>query len=165
MVDRLGIIYGGRPELTFEKKKLSGFTNHLKIKGQLADAVKGTDIFIGVSQAGILKPEMVKSMAQRAVIFALANPTPEIMPDLAKSAGAYIVATGRSDFPNQINNVLAFPGIFRGALDNQVKQITDKMLIRAGESLAGLVKHPDVDMILPDPFNAEISRAIAKAIF
>jgi len=103
-------------------------------------------------------------MAEKPIIFALANPVPEIMPDVAKKAGAYIVATGRSDYANQINNVLAFPGIFRGALDNKVRQITDTMLIKAAEALASLVESPDVDMVLPNPFNKEIANTIAKTI-
>lgn len=164
MCDRTGIIYAGRQDLNPEKEKLAEITNLLKITGDLKSAIKGIDIFIGVSKPGVLTAEMVKTMAEKPIIFALANPVPEIMPDIAKEAGAYVVATGRSDYPNQINNVLAFPGIFRGALDNKVKQITDEMLIKAAEVLASLVEELSVDMVLPNPFNKEISKAIAKVI-
>jgi len=164
MTDRTGIIYEGRPDLSPAKSKLAVITNKLKIQGNLEEAISGANIFIGVSKPGVLTPEMIKTMAARPIIFALANPTPEIMPDLAKEAGAYIVATGRSDYPNQINNVLAFPGIFRGALDNKVAQITDEMLIRAAEVLASLVENPSVDLILPNPFNKRIAQAIAQVI-
>ena len=164
IVDRSGLIYEGRPDLNDEKLKLAAITNLLKKQGSLEDAVKGVDIFIGVSAPGILTAEMLKTMAEKPIIFALANPVPEIMPDIAKESGAYVVATGRSDYPNQINNVLAFPGIFRGALDNKVKQITDEMLIKAAEVLASLVDNPSVDSILPNPFNKEIAKAIAKVI-
>ena len=164
MVDRTGIIYLGRPDLNPEKEKLAAITNNSKIQGSLEEAVKGADIFIGVSSPGVLTSEMVKLMADKPIIFALANPVPEIMPDLAKEAGAFVVATGRSDYPNQINNVLAFPGIFRGALDNKVKQITDEMLIKAAEALASLVDNPNSEMVLPNPFNKEIAKEIAKVI-
>ncbi len=130
IVDRTGIIYDGRPDLNSEKKELAKITNLLKKEGGLEDAIKGADIFIGVSAPGVLTAEMVKTMTAKPIIFALANPVPEIMPDIAKEAGAYVVATGRSDYPNQINNVLAFPGIFRGALDNKVKQIPMKCLLK-----------------------------------
>ncbi|MFA5109248.1 MAG: NADP-dependent malic enzyme [Patescibacteria group bacterium] len=163
--DRNGAIYSGREELNSAKQELAALTNLGKIKGSLAETVKGTDIFIGVSAPGLLNAAMIESMNARPIIFALANPTPEIMPEEAKRAGAFIVATGRSDFPNQINNVLAFPGIFRGALDNRVKQITDDMLIRAAENLAGLVIAPTPEMILPDPLNKEVSKAVARAIY
>lgn len=162
--DSVGVIYKGRTDLDQEKIKLAALTNPLNIKGNLMTAIKNADIFIGVSKPGILSSEMVKSMAKKPIIFALANPVSEIMPDVAKEAGAYIIATGRSDYPNQINNVLAFPGIFRGALDNKVKQITDEMFIKAAEVLAGLVKTPSVDMVLPNPFNKKIAKAIAGAI-
>lgn len=164
MSDRTGIIYEGRPGLTPEKLKLAALTNRSKISGDLAVAIKGADIFIGVSKPGVLTPEMIKTMEERPIIFALANPIPEIMPDLAKNAGAFIVSTGRSDYPNQINNVLAFPGIFRGAIDNKVQQITDAMLIKAAEVLASLVENPNVDMVLPNPFNKKIAQEIAKVI-
>jgi len=162
--DSVGIIYKGREDLNIEKIKLAKITNRSLEKGSLMNAITGADIFIGVSKPGVLNSEMVKSMAQQPIIFALANPVPEIIPEVAKEAGVFIVSTGRSDYPNQVNNVLAFPGIFRGALDNKVKQITDDMLIKAAEVLANLVPNPSVDMILPDPFNKEIAKAIAKVI-
>lgn len=165
IVDRSGIIYEGRPDLNPEKIKLAAITNRSKKEGSLEAAVRDMDIFIGVSSPGVLSAEMIKKMAPKPIIFALANPVPEIMPELALESGAFIVATGRSDYPNQINNVLAFPGIFRGALDNKVKQISDEMLIRAAEVLASLVKTPSVDLVLPNPFNKEIAREIAKVIF
>jgi malate dehydrogenase (oxaloacetate-decarboxylating) len=130
----------------------------------LADAIQGADVFIGVSKAGLLTQDLVRTMAEQPIICALANPVPEIMPDVAKAAGAYIVATGRSDFPNQINNVLAFPGIFRGALDNGVTQITDAMLVKAAEALASLVENPTVDEILPSPFDPRVVPAVASSI-
>jgi malate dehydrogenase (oxaloacetate-decarboxylating) len=162
--DREGAIYDGRPGLNPSKQELATLTNKAKIVGSLADALRGADIFIGVSAPGILTPDMVKAMAKQPIIFALANPVPEIMPDEAKAAGAFIVATGRSDYPNQINNVLAFPGIFRGALDHQVKQITDEMLIRAAESLAGVITEPGVDNILPPALDKTVAKVVAAAI-
>lgn len=162
--DRQGIIYEGRGDLNATKQELAAITNHAKLQGNLVTAVQGADIFVGVSAPGILTPDMVATMNEKPIIFALANPVPEIMPAEAKQAGAYIVASGRSDFPNQINNVLAFPGIFRGALDNQVKQITDEMLIRAAQNLAALVPDPQPDKILADPFNPEAVKLVASAI-
>jgi len=163
--DTKGAIYSGRDDLNIEKEKYAALTNQDKLAGSLEEVIKGVDIFVGVSAAGVLKEGMIKTMNAKSIIFALANPVPEIMPDLAKSAGAYVVATGRSDFPNQLNNVLAFPGIFRGALDNKVKQITDEMLVRVAENLAGLVSKPSVEEILPNPFNKEVALSVAKAIY
>lgn len=165
VVDREGAIYEGRPGLNEAKIKLAAFTNREKKSGQLEEVIKNAHVFIGVSAPGILSPEMVQTMAEKPIIFALANPVPEIMPDVASAAGAFIVATGRSDFKNQINNVLAFPGIFRGALDNKVKQITDVMLVRAAENLAALVAVPNTSLILPDPFDKQVALAVARAIF
>lgn len=162
--DKRGAIYEGREDLPLGKQALARLTNPGHVKGSLAEALKTADVFIGVSAPGILTAEMVKSMKERPIIFALANPTPEIMPDVAKTAGAYIVATGRSDFPNQLNNVLAFPGIFRGALDNKVGAITDEMLISAAENLAALVLNPSPELILPIPFDKNIVPAVAAAI-
>ncbi len=141
-VDSKGIVSPDRSDLNEDKKKLLDFTNKSGISGSLTDALKGADIFIGVSQPGLLTGEMVKTMAKDPVIFAMSNPTPEIMPDEAKAAGVAIMATGRSDFPNQVNNALAFPGIFRGALDNRVTQITDDHKIAAAEAIASLVESP-----------------------
>ncbi len=162
--DRRGIIYQGRDNLNPIKEELAQFTNRQKISGSLATAVQGRDIFIGVSAPGILTTEMIKNMNDQPIIFALANPVPEIMPDLAQKAGAFIVATGRSDFPNQLNNVLAFPGIFRGALDHHVRQISDAMLLKAAENLAAVVSNPRPDKILPDPFDKKVVMAVAQAI-
>jgi len=165
VADSKGAIYSGRPDLNEAKVKMALRTNLEKISGDLAEIIKERDIFIGVSQANLVSEEMVASMNERPIIFALANPVPEIMPEVAKQAGAFVVATGRSDYPNQLNNVLAFPGIFRGALDNKVKQITDEMLTRAAESLAALVTEPSPELILPNPFNPEVAIAVAKAIY
>lgn len=165
VVDREGAIYEGRPGLNEAKIKLASFTNREKKSGKLEKIIKNTHVFIGVSAPGILSSEMVQTMAEKPIVFALANPVPEIMPDVAEAAGAFIVATGRSDFKNQINNVLAFPGIFRGALDNKVKQITDVMLVRAAENLAALVTTPSRELILPDPFDKQVALAVARAIF
>jgi len=164
LVDSHGAIYDGRKNLDKFKKFLAKRTNKAKIKGDLARCLEGSDIFIGVSRAGLLKPEMIKAMNPKPIIFALANPVPEIMPDLAKKAGAYIVATGRSDFPNQLNNVLAFPGIFRGALDHGVRRITDEMLVKAARNLAATVKNPNPEKILPDVFDKKVAKTVALAI-
>jgi len=130
----------------------------------LADIVKGADIFIGVSVANALSKDMVRSMNERPIIFAMANPNPEIVPEDAKEAGAFIVASGRSDYPNQVNNALVFPGMFRGALDNNIRQIDEAVFIRVAEKLAGVVQEPTVDMILPDPLNKEVAKAVAGAV-
>lgn len=161
--DSQGAIAMDRAELSEVKKELAELTG-ATVGGSLAEVVKDADIFIGVSAPAVLTEEMVKTMASQPIIFALSNPTPEIMPDLAKQAGALVVATGRSDFANQINNVLVFPGIFRGALDNQVKQITSTMLIKASENLAGLVSQPTAEEILPPLFDKRIAPAVATAI-
>ncbi len=162
--DSAGALYAGRADLSVSKKELAGITNKRGITGSLADAMKGSDVFVGVSAPDIVTGDMVKSMADRPIVFGLANPVPEIMPDVAKEVGALVVATGRSDFPNQINNVLVFPGVFRGALDNKVSVITDAMLINAAIALAGLVPNPTPENILPDPFNKAVVPAVANAI-
>lgn len=162
--DRQGAIYAGRPDLDQEKAELAILTNFHVQKGSLAEVLAGADVFIGVSSAGLVTREMVAAMAPRPVVFALANPVPEIMPDEARAAGAFVVASGRSDFPNQINNVLIFPGVFRGALDNKVKLISDAILVKAAENLAALVPEPSVDKILPEPFAPGIAEAVAAAI-
>ncbi len=164
VVDSKSAIYRGRTDLTDEKKELSGITNPRDIRGSLSEVIKGSDIFIGVSKAGIVSEEMIRSMNPKPIIFALSNPVPEIMPDIATKAGAFIVATGRSDFPNQINNVLAFPGIFRGALDNNIKQLNDEMFVLAAEGLAATVTEPNPQMILPSVFDKTISGTVAKAM-
>jgi len=161
--DSKGVIYLGRKDLTGEKLSLAKRTKN-NIYGTLSDALKNADVFIGLSRGNIVNGDMVRSMNSRPIVFALANPTPEIMPAKAKSAGAFIVATGRSDFPNQINNVLAFPGIFRGALDNRVSKMTDKMFIKAAKNLAGYVKKPTPKMIIPGVFDKKVVSLVAKAI-
>lgn len=163
-VDSKGIISANRTDLNDEKKALLEYTNRSGIDGSLADIIEGADIFIGVSKAGLLTAEMVKSMDKNPVIFALANPTPEIMPDEAKAAGAAVIATGRSDMPNQVNNALAFPGIFRGALDNNVAQITDDHKVAAAEAIAALVENPTADEIIPSVMNDQLVPTIAKVI-
>lgn len=164
VVDSKGIISPSRTDLNSEKKKLLQFTNKKDKNGTLADAMKGADIFIGVSAPGLVTAKMVKTMAKDPIIFAMANPVPEIMPDVAKKAGVAIMATGRSDFPNQVNNALAFPGIFRGALDNKVGQITDKHKIAAAEVIAGLVKNPTSEEIIPSVLDKRLVPAIARVI-
>jgi malate dehydrogenase (oxaloacetate-decarboxylating) len=163
-VDSKGVISKNRKDLNDEKKKLLKYTNFSGIDGSLEDIVQGADVFIGVSQPGLLTPEMVKSMDKDPIIFAMANPVPEIMPDMAKKAGVAIMATGRSDFPNQVNNALAFPGIFRGALDNHVKKITDKHKIAAAEVIASLVENPSQDEIIPSVLDPRLVPTIAKVI-
>src|SRR3989344_1907269 len=162
--DTKGAIFEGRPGLNDEKVLIAKSTNREKIKGDLALIIKATDIFVGLSKPNLLLPEMIRSMNEKPIILALANPVPEIMPDQAHSAGAFIVATGRSDFPNQINNVLAFPGIFRGALDNGVVQFSSTMFINAANALAGFVQNPAPDKILPSVFDPGVAAAVAKAI-
>lgn len=166
VVDSRGIIGGDRTDLNEEKKEFCKFTNKENISGDLAKAVMKRNVFIGVSGPNILTEAMVKTMAEKPIIFAMANPTPEIDPVVAKSAGVFIVGTGRSDHPNQINNVLAFPGVFRGALDNKVNKITDEMKLAAARALANCVKETDlnVDFILPSPLDRTVVRAIAEVI-
>jgi malate dehydrogenase (oxaloacetate-decarboxylating) len=164
VIDSEGMINMKRPNLTKEKKDILNYSNRLGQSGTLADAVKGADVFIGVSKANMLTPQMVKSMNKDPIVFAMANPNPEILPKDAKKAGAKIIATGRSDFPNQVNNALAFPGIFRGALDNNVTKITDEHKIAAAEALASLVKKPSPEKIIPLVFDKQIVPAIAAVI-
>ncbi|PIN79859.1 NAD-dependent malic enzyme [Candidatus Woesearchaeota archaeon CG10_big_fil_rev_8_21_14_0_10_34_8] len=164
LCDSKGIIYNGRDNLNSVKKELAKITNGRKIKGSLADALKGADVFIGVSQPNLLTKEMIKSMNKDPIIFAMANPVPEIMPDKAKAAGAAVVATGRSDFPNQVNNAVAFPGIFKGALESRSPRITEAMKIAAAEALAALVKNPNSEKIIPAVLDKGVSEAVAKAV-
>lgn len=166
MVDRFGIICEGMEELNSEQAYMATITNKEHMKGTLADAMKGADVFLGVSAPNIVTKEMVASMAEKPIVFAMANPTPEIMPDLAKEAGAAVVGTGRSDFPNQINNVLAFPGIFRGALDCRAKEINEEMKIAASYAIAGLVSDEDLssEYILPNALDKRIGNAVAQAV-
>ena len=162
-VDSRGIISDERDDLNAEKTALKQYLR-TDISGSLDDAITDADIFIGVSKPGLLTPEMVAKMAKNPVVFALANPVPEIMPDIAKEAGVAVIATGRSDFPNQINNSLAFPGIFRGALDHGVKKITDEHKLAAAEALAALVDHPTADEVIPSPFDERVVPAVADVI-
>ena len=165
MSDKQGIICKG-DELPPAFESLAEFTNKNRIRGTLADAMKGADVFVGVSAAGIVSEEMVASMADGAVVMAMANPTPEIMPDLAKKAGAAVVGTGRSDYPNQINNVLAFPGIFRGALDVRASDITEEMKLAAAYAIAELVPEEKLspDYIIPEAFDERVGPAVAAAV-
>lgn len=163
-VDSKGVISKNRSDLNQEKKKLLEYTNPSGVDGSLEDILKGADVFIGVSKAGALTAEMVRSMNKDSIIFAMANPVPEIMPDQAKAAGAAIVATGRSDFPNQVNNSLAFPGIFRGALDNKLKAITDQHKLAAAEALAGLIAEPSADNIIPSTLSPDVVPAVSAVI-
>ncbi|MBP7767136.1 NADP-dependent malic enzyme [Candidatus Saccharibacteria bacterium] len=163
-VDSKGIVSPDRSDLNAEKAKLLEFTNKSSVSGSLADALVGADIFIGVSKAGLLTAGMVKTMSKDPIVFAMANPIPEIMPDVAASAGVAIMATGRSDFPNQVNNALAFPGIFRGALDNKVSQITDQHKIAAAEVIAALVETPKSDEIIPSVLDERLVPTIAVVI-
>ncbi len=164
LCDSRGIIFEGRDNLNSVKEELALITNKEKLQGGLAEVVKGRDIFIGVSVADVLSQEMVKSMNEKPIIFAMANPKPEIMPGDALEAGAFIMATGRSDFPNQVNNVLAFPGLFRGALDNNIDQFTSEMFVKASEAIAGCVKDLSADNIIPDPFDENVSKAVAEVV-
>ena len=166
MTDRHGAIYKGREELNPAKREIAEITNKSCEKGTLADVLKGADVFIGVSAPGVLTKEMVAGMAENAIVFACANPTPEIFPDEAKAAGAAVVSTGRSDYPNQINNVLAFPGIFRGALDARASEINDEMKIAAAHALAGIVGDDRLsrDNILPQAFDPGVGDTVAAAV-
>jgi malate dehydrogenase (oxaloacetate-decarboxylating) len=166
MCDRTGAIYEGRDNLNPVKEDMARITNREKVKGTLADAVKGADMFIGVSAPGTLTKEMVRTMAKDPIVFAMANPTPEIMPDEAKEAGATVVGTGRSDYPNQINNVLAFPGIFRGALDVRASQINDEMKIAAAYAIANTISEDELNAgyIIPGAFDERVVKNVAKAV-
>ncbi len=165
VVDSKGVISTNRTDLNKEKQQLLDYTNKPGIDGSLESVLaEGADVFIGVSQAGLLSADMVRTMNDDPIIFALANPTPEIMPEEAKKAGAAVVATGRSDFPNQVNNSLGFPGIFRGALDNGVTAITDEHKIAAAEALAKLVENPTADKIIPGPFDSGVVEAVSSVI-
>ena len=166
MTDRTGAIYRGRDGLNPIKQEMAEITNQNCEKGTLEEVIKGADVFIGVSAPGTMTREMVQTMAKDAVVFACANPTPEIFPDDAKAGGAAVVSTGRSDFPNQINNVLAFPGIFRGALDVRASDINDEMKVAAAYALADLVSEEELtaDYILPAAFDTRVKDAVAKAV-
>ena len=166
LLDRTGIICKGREKQNEYKVEIAERTNHGQKQGRLEEAVAGADVFIGVSQAGVLTGEMVKTMNRDAIIFAMANPVPEIMPELALENGARIVCTGRSDFPNQVNNVLAFPGILRGALDVQASDINEQMKIAAAEAIASLVDPSELreDYVIPSPLNKEVAKVVAEKV-
>ncbi len=166
LCDTKGAIYEGRDNLNAEKAEMARISNLHKRKGTLRDVIVGTDVFIGVSAENVVDREMVKSMAKDPIIFAMANPTPEIMPDDAKEVGAAVVGTGRSDFPNQINNVLAFPGIFRGTLDVRASDINDAMKIAAAQAIADLISDDELnaDYVIPAPFDPRVANSVAKAV-
>lgn len=164
--DRKGAIYEGREGLNWVKSEMAQITNKNKVAGSLADVIKGADVFVGVSGPGVLTKEMVATMAKDAIIFACANPTPEIFPEEAKAGGARVVATGRSDYPNQVNNVLAFPGIFRGAFDVRAKDINDEMKLAAAQAIAGLISEDEVneDYVIPSVLDPRVAKAVATAV-
>jgi malate dehydrogenase (oxaloacetate-decarboxylating) len=164
LCDSRGVIHTGRPDLNPSKKEIARTTNPRNVTGTLADAIAGADVFLGLSVAGIVTPAMVASMAPDAIVFAMANPVPEIMPDLALQAGARVVATGRSDFPNQVNNVLGFPGIFRGALDVRASDINEAMKVAASRAIAGLVENVSEECIIPSPLDRRVVPAVAAAV-
>lgn len=166
MCDRSGILSKNSEDLNWMQKDMMEITNLEGKTGTLADALKGADIFVGVSAPNIVTADMVASMNKDAILFAMANPTPEIMPDVAKAAGARIVGTGRSDFPNQVNNVVAFPGIFKGALEGRARQITEEMKLAAAQAIAGLVKEEDLneDNIMPEAFDPQVAKVVSEAV-
>ncbi len=166
LCDKVGIVSTSTEGLNWMQEKMAKITNPNHETGSLADALKNADIFVGVSAPNIVTPEMVQSMAPDSILFAMANPTPEIMPDVAKAAGARIVGTGRSDFPNQINNVVAFPGIFKGALEGRATQITEEMKLAAANAIAGLVPDNELsdDNIMPEAFNPKVAKLVAEAV-
>lgn len=166
LCNRSGIIGKDTPGINWMQKKMAEVTNLQNKTGTLADALKGADIFVGVSAANTVTPDMVSSMNRDSILFALANPVPEIMPDAAKAAGARIVGTGRSDFPNQVNNVVAFPGIFKGALEGRAAQITEEMKLAAAQAIAGLVPEEALseDNIMPEPFDPKVAEVVAEAV-
>ena len=166
MCDRDGILAAKDPGLNWMQQEMALVTNLAHAHGSLADALKGADIFIGVSAPNIVTQEMAASMNQDAILFAMANPVPEIMPDVAKAAGVRIVGTGRSDFPNQVNNVAAFPGIFKGALEGRAKQITEEMKLAAAKAIAGLVSDEELceEHIMPQAFDPRMAQAVSEAV-
>ena len=166
MTDRTGAIYEGRENLNWIKQEMALVTNRQKETGKLADVIKNADVFIGVSAPGTVTAEMVRTMAKDPILFACANPTPEIMPDEAKAGGAAVIATGRSDFPNQINNVLAFPGIFRGTFDVRASDINEEMKMAAARALAELVSDEELsaEYIIPKAFDPRVGKAVAAAV-
>ncbi len=166
LVDKNGALCPGEEWMNTAQKEMAEITNKNKERGNLAEIMKGKDIFVGVSAPGIVTAEMVSTMASDAIVFSMANPVPEIMPEESKKGGARVIASGRSDYPNQINNVLVFPGIFRGALDSKARQITEPMKVAAAKAIASIVKDEELreDYIIPDAFNPEVAKAVAKAV-
>ncbi len=166
LCDKVGIVSTSTEGLNWMQEKMAKITNPYNETGSLSDALKGADIFVGVSAPNIVTPEMVRSMAPDSILFAMANPTPEIMPDVAKAAGARVVGTGRSDFPNQVNNVVAFPGIFKGALEGRATQITEEMKLAAANAIAGLVPDSELseDNIMPEAFDPKVAELVAEAV-
>jgi len=164
LCDSQGVVSSARKDMSPVKKEFLTWTNKRDVSGTIADALKGADIFIGVSKANLLNAEHVKSMAKDPIVFAMANPNPEIMPDIAKAAGAAVVATGRSDFANQVNNLLVFPGLFRGVIDARIKKITVEMKLAAAKALAAYVGTPTADCIIPNPLDKKVAKAVAEAV-
>ena len=163
-VDRTGAIYADRDNLNPEKELLATFTNSEKRAGSLKDVAQGADVLIGISAAGVFTAEIIKEMAAQPIVFALANPVPEIMPDVAKEAGVVVLATGRSDFANQVNNALCYPGMFRGMLDKNVKKVSDEMKIRAAEAIASMVDAPTAENIIPSIFAPGLVEKVAASV-
>lgn len=163
-LDSRGVLYQGRGGMDWSKRELAELTNKKRLKGGLKEAVKGADVFVGLSAPGVLKPEMVRSMARGAIVFAMANPVPEIMPQEAVRAGAAVVATGRSDYPNQLNNALVFPGLFRGLLDSVKKQVSVEMKVKVAKALAGLIEKPTAGKIIPTVFDKRVVPTMARAV-
>ena len=157
-------IWAGRKDLNAEKVELAKHPNPKHRKGTLADVMKGADVLVGTSGPGLVTADMVRSMAKKAIVFGLANPVPEIMPDVALSAGAAVVATGRSDFPNQVNNALCYPGLFRGMLDKRINKVTDAVKVRAARAIAGFVKQPTPERIIPSMFDRGLHEAVARSV-
>jgi malate dehydrogenase (oxaloacetate-decarboxylating) len=164
LVDSIGIISRDRTDLTAVKSAMLGTTNLDNLSGGIADAMRGADVFIGLAAGDMISPEMVTSMAKDSIVFAMANPIPEIWPDLAKAAGAAVVGTGRSDFPNQVNNSLVFPGVFRGALDCHATKVTTEMKLAAAQALAAMIVEPTAENVLPWSLDPEVARTVAKAV-
>ena len=166
LTDKFGVVYEGRPDMDEALSEMAKITNREKKKGTLDDVIAGADLFVGVSAPNVLTQDMIRKMAKDPIVFAMANPTPEIMPNLAREAGAAVVGTGRSDFPNQINNVLAFPGIFRGALDARAKEITEEMKIAAAKAIADIITDDELsaDKILPEALDPRVAPAVANAV-
>jgi malate dehydrogenase (oxaloacetate-decarboxylating) len=164
LLDREGAIYAKRTGMNAHKAELAKLTNPRNVKGCLVEAMRDADVFIGVSGKGLLKKEHVASMAPGGIVFAMANPEPEILPEEAREAGAAVIATGRSDYPNQINNALVFPGLFRGALDKGIKKITEETKLRAARGLAALIPHPTSEKIIPDLLDKRVVTAVARAV-